>query len=93
MTNSQNNRAFLREQRGKLYDLGDHGLPSDMWDCSGLMLEMAELCGKIWEHSSNSQYYDNPDLPEYGEISTMPRGNGARIFLFQSRFGTAMQIP
>jgi len=83
MTNSQKMLAFAREQLGELYDLGDHG--PDLWDCSGLTMEMAELCGLKWPHSSHSQYYSNKDLPEFGTTDTMPRDKDCFIFRYGER--------
>lgn len=79
MTNSQKMLVFAREQLGKLYDHGDHGLPSDMWDCSGLTMEMAELCGKKWPHTSNGQY-ELRDFTRRGTIDTLPDKD---VFLFK----------
>jgi hypothetical protein len=83
MTNSQKMVSFVREQLGELYDIGDHG--PDLWDCSGLTMEAAELVGKKWLHSSHSQYYSNKDLPEYGETSNMPRDKNCIIFRYGER--------
>ena len=83
MTNFQKMLAFMREQLGKLYDIGDHG--PDLWDCSGLTMEAAELVGKKWPHSSHSQCYSNKDLPEFGPIDTMPRDKNCIIFRYGER--------
>jgi hypothetical protein len=87
MTNFQKMLAFMREQLGKLYDIGDHG--PDLWDCSGLMMEAAELVGKKWPHTSHGQYYDNikpgGKFTEYGELATMPKDKDCLLFKYGER--------
>jgi len=87
MTKSEKMLAFAREQRGELYDHGDHG--SDLWDCSGLTMEMVKLVGKKWPHSSHSQYYNNikpgRDFDEYGEIKDMPKDKDVFLFKYGER--------
>lgn len=88
MTNFQKMLAFMREQLGKLYDLGDHG--PDKWDCSGIVLEMIKrVMGWIWSHSSHYQYYDNikpgGKLTEYGTLDTMPKDKDCLLFKYGER--------
>ena len=79
--------AFAREQLSELYDIGDHG--PDLWDCSGLTMEMVELIGLKWTHSSHAQWYNNikksGDFSKYGEISTLPPGEFALLFKYGQR--------
>jgi hypothetical protein len=88
MTNFQKMLAFMREQLGKLYDIGDHG--PDLWDCSGIIMEaIKKVMGWIWSHSSHYQYYDNikpgGKFTEYGELATMPKDKGCLLFKYGER--------
>lgn len=87
MTNAERMLSFAREQLGELYDIGDHG--PDLWDCSGLTMEMVELMGLKWSHSSHYQYYDNikanGDFSAYGPIDTLPLDKFAFLFKYGER--------
>ena len=77
---------LMREQIGRLYDHGDHGPPSWMFDCSGLIMYVIKIIvGWIWQHSSHWQFYGNKQLPDRGTIDTMPRDKHCIVFKFGTR--------
>jgi peptidoglycan hydrolase-like protein with peptidoglycan-binding domain/cell wall-associated NlpC family hydrolase len=78
---------FMRAQVGEPYIHGHHG--PDEWDCSGLIMEAAKLAGFHWEHSSDSQWYENikptGDFIRYGKLDTIPRKEDILLFHYGKR--------